>query len=104
VPEESKVGKKLSDLTTRRVIILVLAIVFSVPIFGVDTYLDAPKSHEMSLSIIEVFAPGTLGFNVSWNTFIKVETALQTPLVYASVANYTYGNSDIYNYVLRSNE
>jgi hypothetical protein len=29
VPEESKVGKKLSDLTTRRVIILVLVMLFS---------------------------------------------------------------------------
>lgn len=36
--EESKVGKKLSDLTTRWVIILVLIMLCSVPIFSVTTY------------------------------------------------------------------
>ena len=36
--ENSKVGKKLSDLTTRRVIILVLLMLCSVPIFSVQTY------------------------------------------------------------------
>lgn len=36
--DESKVGKKLSDLTTRRVIILVLIMLCSVPIFSVTTY------------------------------------------------------------------
>jgi hypothetical protein len=38
IPEESKVGKKLSDLTTRRVIILVLSMLFSVPLFMPSTY------------------------------------------------------------------
>lgn len=42
LPEESKVGKKLSDLTTRRVIILVLAMIFTVPIFSTSTYMDDP--------------------------------------------------------------
>ena len=41
IPEESKVGKKLSDLTTRRVIILVLAMMFSEPIFNTTTYIEA---------------------------------------------------------------
>jgi len=36
--EESKVGKKLSDLTTKRVIVLVLTMMFSVPLFMLTTY------------------------------------------------------------------
>ena len=39
IPDESRVGKKLSDLTTRRVIILVLTMLFSVPLFSTNTYL-----------------------------------------------------------------
>ena len=45
VPQESKVGKKLSDLTTRRVIILVLAMLISVPIFSDSTYKDDNTSY-----------------------------------------------------------
>jgi hypothetical protein len=33
VEEESKVGKHLSDLTTRRVIVLVFVMLFSAPLF-----------------------------------------------------------------------
>jgi len=36
--QESKVGKQLSDLTARRVIILVLAMLISVPIFSDTTW------------------------------------------------------------------
>ncbi len=45
VPEESKVGKKLSDLTTRRVIILVLAMMFSQPLFTLTTYIEEHSSY-----------------------------------------------------------
>ena len=38
IPEESKVGRKLSDLTTKRVIILVLAMMFSTPILTLTTW------------------------------------------------------------------
>lgn len=38
VYEETNVGKQLSDLTTKRVIILILSIMISIPIFSIDTY------------------------------------------------------------------
>jgi predicted RNase H-like nuclease len=49
VPDESKVGKRLSDLTTRRVIILVLAMMFSVPFFSLTTYIEEHKSYKFGL-------------------------------------------------------
>jgi len=59
VPEESKVGKKLSDLTTRRVIILVLAMMFSVPFFTLTTYVEEPTSYEFGLELIRAFSDDT---------------------------------------------
>jgi hypothetical protein len=38
IPKESKVGKKLTDLTSRRVIILVLAMLISQPLFQNNLY------------------------------------------------------------------
>lgn len=49
LPEESKVGKKLSDLTIRRVIILVLAMLFSVILFSVSTYELEPLTYDYGL-------------------------------------------------------
>jgi hypothetical protein len=36
--EETNVGKKLSDFTTKRVVIVVLLIMISMPIFSYETY------------------------------------------------------------------
>ena len=44
VGEESKVGKKLSDLITRRVIVLVLCMLMSVPVFSDTTYIADDQS------------------------------------------------------------
>jgi hypothetical protein len=55
IPEESKVGKMLSDLTTRRVIILVLTMMFSVPLFTLNTYEEANTSYIFGLQLIYKF-------------------------------------------------
>lgn len=44
--QETKVGKKLSDLTTKRVIALVLSIMISIPLFTVTTYIPQYTSYE----------------------------------------------------------
>jgi len=50
--KESKVGKKLSDKTTKRVIVMVLVMLFSVPIFTVTEYVDTPTSFMYGLSLM----------------------------------------------------
>ena len=57
--KESKVGKRLSEATTRRVIILVLAMLFSVPLFTVTTYVEEPNSYNYGLSLIRELGPET---------------------------------------------
>lgn len=64
-------GKKLSDLTTRRVIILVLAMLLSVPIFSTSTYLDDNDSYEIGLDLMRGYNPGDDGFNRVFNSFIE---------------------------------
>lgn len=49
---ETKVGKTLSELTTKRVITIVLCIMFSLPIFDTTTYTTEDSAFNSSLSII----------------------------------------------------
>jgi asparagine N-glycosylation enzyme membrane subunit Stt3 len=44
---ESKVSKLLSDYTTKKVIIVVLVLLFLIPLFSVDYYLNPPTSMSM---------------------------------------------------------
>ena len=56
---ESKVGKKLSEFTTRKVVILVLVMLFTSPIFSVSTYLEEPNSYNYGLDMIHIIGPRT---------------------------------------------
>ena len=82
LPEESKVGKKLGDLTTRRVIILVLAMLFSVPLFSPTTYIDEQESHTLGMQLMLSYPKESSAFTVSYNSFIEEEVALNYPFIY----------------------
>jgi len=51
---ESKIGKILSERTTKIVIMLVLVMLFLLPVFNIDTYdLEASTIHDVGLKIIK---------------------------------------------------
>ena len=68
--EESKVGKKLSDLTTKWVIVLVLTMMFSVPLFMLTTYREENKSFEFGLNLMNLFEDGTTSFSTIYQDYI----------------------------------
>lgn len=47
--EETNVGKKLSDSTTKRVVIIVVVLMISIPIFSMDTYLTPYDKYQFGL-------------------------------------------------------
>ena len=80
--QESKVGKKLSDMTTRRVVVLVLAMLFSVPGFTVSTYLTEPNSFDYGLKLIKELGPTTKGGKAVFESVWKSQMVLPyTPLI-----------------------
>ena len=52
--KESYVGKKLNDSTSKKVIILVLILIFSFPIFSPSTYIAEPNSFNIGLDILMI--------------------------------------------------
>ena len=89
-----KLVNKLSDLTTKRVIILVLAMLFSVPIFTASTYINDNDSTDIGLAIIDYFKNDTKSkaFNISIDTYIDVHSNIKTPIIslYIQVDKYIY--------------
>ena len=83
IPEESKVGKKLSDLTTKRVIILVLAMMFSIPIFSISTYRNDNNSFKFGLELMDLFSsdPNGAKFQISYDTYLTEHKDIRTPLI-----------------------
>ena len=50
--KETNVGKRLSDLTVQRLIIIVISIIFTVPLFNLETYHTDYTSAESGLHFI----------------------------------------------------
>ena len=53
IPSESRVGKKLSDLTTKRVIFLVLMMLLILPLFDQEFYVETSKSWDFGVTALE---------------------------------------------------
>ncbi|CAI2384587.1 unnamed protein product [Moneuplotes crassus] len=51
--EESQVGQKMSDLTTRRVLVLVILMLLCVPLFTINTYKEENAYFEYGLDLVE---------------------------------------------------
>lgn len=81
--EESVVGRKLSDFTTRKVILLVLAMLFSTPFFSVDTWLEEPLSYRYGLQQIhELGGSETVAGQLAFNATVELQRTLDyTPLI-----------------------
>jgi len=70
VPEESKVGKKLSDLTTRKVILIVLAMLFAVPFFMVSTYISDYNGFQFGLTLMSQFNVNETAFQYAFDAYV----------------------------------
>ncbi len=55
LPEESKVGKKLSDLTTKRIIVLVIILIIASMLFNANFYSDSQTSMSLGIAFFNFF-------------------------------------------------
>jgi hypothetical protein len=52
IPQESRVGKKLSELTTKRVILMVLTMLLILPMFEADFFIEPYHSWDYGMTAI----------------------------------------------------
>ena len=81
VPEESKVGQKLSDITTKRIILLILGMMFFLPMFSTTMFVNENSSYEYGLAKMDGMVEQD-DFENAWDNFISVHSSLFNPLVY----------------------
>jgi len=96
IPDESKVGKKLTDLTTKRTIVLVLSLLMAIILFNPDFYLQTMTAMDLGLRIFGEFKdlndPDYMRvFNLYVNQFKDINST-NTPVIYVNTFNITYGD------------
>lgn len=80
IPVESKVGKMLTDLTTKRVILIVLVLLLCIPLFEADIYANNPNSWDFGVDLLEKFQ-GTSGFHQAYQKYIDYHEDDAYPLI-----------------------
>ena len=103
MPAESLVGKKLSDLTTRKVILIVLSMLLTAPLFIVTTFKANPDGAAIGLEMIAAFDVGTEGFNLAFENFIELYHNHRKRLLLVNAKNVIWESSVKPN-SLRQNE
>ena len=86
---------KLSELTTKRVIMLVLGIMFTVPGFTISTYLSDSYSFTLGLDLLTVYDDiyGSPEFQQIFDQYVTIHQQLSTPLVFASAYNISWNSN-----------
>lgn len=86
MPQESKVGKKLSELTTMRVIIVVLVMILILPFFNLNMYREI-DSYQMGLEMIDYYIDNNEKFEFFFNEYVTQHKDDSLPLIYLQVTN-----------------
>ncbi|CAG9334471.1 unnamed protein product [Blepharisma stoltei] len=81
IPKESQVGKRLSDLTIKRVIIIILCLLFILPFFDTEMYLTNYTSWDYGIQEIEAFKGNTDVATVI-NEYISYHEDDRRPIIY----------------------
>lgn len=99
--QETKVGKKLSDLTTKRVIILILSIMISIPLFSTDTYFTDYTSYQSGIqNLLFLFNLNTntdtnIPFQTAWKNFVDIHTRNTENVILKNISIWEAKPSDI---------
>lgn len=105
MPEESKVGKKLSDLTTKRVIILVLSMIFAIILFNPSFYYDSLSSMDFGIKIFNdfdsVYDPN---LKRTFDIYVEQHKQISSPIIYARINEQIQWGDDSKIGILRDSE
>ncbi len=89
---ESKVGKRLSELTTSRVIILVLSMMIGIILFNSSFYYEAKKSMDLGIKIFKSFDKNDPNLNMTFDIYVNEHINISAPILYAQVGKMVYGD------------
>lgn len=98
VPEESKLGKTVSEVTTKKVIVIVLLVMLTVPIFSFDTYFSETTSRKIGLDLITLYddVQQSDTYKKVYDNYVEFHVGLRNPLIFAAARNFSYTGSTDY--------
>ena len=81
VPQESRLSKQLSEQNQRNVILLVLSILFSIPFFNYQNYIQEPTIFEFNIMLLSTLQTNSQAFNDTFTSFISTSRESKSPVI-----------------------
>ncbi len=92
IPNESIVGRKLSELTSRRLIILVFVIVIAVIFLDVSFYFEKETSMDFGIKIFKFYNKTDPDLKIAFDIYIKEHINSSTNIIFAQIGDLSYGD------------
>jgi hypothetical protein len=93
--ERSKLGKKMSEATMKKVIILVLSMIFGIIIFNPNFYYQPITSMDYGIKVFNDYKNiNDPAVKIIFDFFVSQHQNITSPILYANVYNMTYGDSN----------
>lgn len=95
MPNESIVGRKLSELTSRRLIILVFVVVMGVIFLDVSFYFERETSMDFGIRIFKLYNKSDPDLKYVFDIYIKEHTNSTTNILFAQIGDLSYGDLNV---------
>jgi class 3 adenylate cyclase len=102
--QESRVGKRLSELTTKRVIIIVLILIFVIPLFSSDYYFDSDLSYTYHMNVFRRMTNESNKVEALMKHYVDFNQRQVYPIVYVSIPKLGVNYSSMDPMELRTDE
>lgn len=95
MPNESVVGKKLSELTSRRLIILVFVVVMGIIFLDVSFYFEKETTMDYGIRIFKLFNKTDPDLKYAFDIYVKEHVNSSTNILFAQIGDLSYGDLNV---------
>lgn len=92
---ESQAGKKIHELTSRKVVFLIMLLIIALVSFNIELYVDKIEKYKLSVLFFQ-YIDNYAELNSTFHTFLSEMTIGTTNLTYAKIYDFEFGSK---NYV-----
>jgi len=94
-PNESIVGRKLSEMTSRRLIILVFVVIMGIIFLDVSFYFEKETSMDYGIRIFKLYNKTDPDLKYTFDLYVKEHTNKSTNILFAQIGDLSYGDLNV---------
>jgi len=95
MPNESKVGRKLSELTSRRLIILVFIVIIGIIFLDVSFYFEKETSMDYGIKIFKYYNKTDPQLKYAFDIYVKEHSNSSKNILFAQIGDLSYGDLNL---------